>query len=323
MSENLNKSCSISIFDRNKTLGCSKRDVILNVLWNYDNNGIVVFLLHHPNGQSPVYTHRNYMLTDENSSFFDFFEDFFLNRFSFFISSRMVQAFLLTLHDYERQFFDKTGITFADYYGIIIDSAVHTVNDITAIADGSQKERNLTEIPGYGIVHEAVDASAVKSVMVAESKFMTDMRRGFISEFKKNYYVIKDDDYHFICIEHGINDKPTMLMETGLKVPMILYSKKFIPVYFDMMLEPFIKPCGGIDGCLMMDMDKVLVDAVELKNGTNLFDIDHITNDDGELTVEYGINGFGEDNEYFGDIAYTYRFQENELYRDGFAASIG
>lgn len=297
--------------------GGIENDVIINVSQNSNNSDTLSFItLNRRQYTAPPFSSVNYDL-NLCTGLFDFFEDVFSNRYSFMYSSLTVEAWLTALHDAEKTFLEKHGLTFMDYYGTVDESVKEYVEHKSEIRAKYPKESPI--YGEYGIIYEAMDATYKKCDIISNDGYLAEISPILMNTFKNTLGSMLVEHFAGICVATPPNGEPRILMERSIGLPMVLRSKCFMPILFDMLIEPLI--CK--DGISLFDLADTEFDVWSVNSETSISEVMGLCDESGILTIPYKEKGFSDFPHLFGNFEYKYLYRENELYKEGFAASIG
>lgn len=263
-----------------KFMHSSGEDVVLDVEMCEDST--LRFDTLSRSGDNLTYASRCYALT--KNGLFDLFDDFCNGRIRFFSSGKNVQAFLIALYLTEVSFFKKHGMDFVDYYGLIHDEVVDTVNKISNTCDDAMSSK-ISD--GYGISNESKMSYDTKQHLLDGDGYLSESVNTIMTNFEKMKDNIAHNQFCRICIGYG-NGTYKMMMDDTVGLPIIFHDKLFMAMFLYNMTELFT-----FGGFMPMNSKNVIhVDSWKIDSNTPIGEIVSICNCDGNLKDAYSRENF-------------------------------
>lgn len=261
-------------------------DVVLDVSFDgkfESENLFLTFNVLSKNDEDITYATRNYNISKING-LFDIFDDFCHGRIRFFSSGMNVQNFLLSLYESEEIFFKKHGFDFIDYYGVINNETVETVNSDSYTENDVMKSKVSD---GYGISTESYKSHLIRQKLLSEDGYLMESVNILVDSFYKNKTI--DDDFCAICID-TTGKSAKMMIDDTIGLPIVFHNKRFMHIFLYNLAEPFA--FGGF--IPMNSSNTISVDSWKIRPSTTIGEIVSICENNGILKFEYDKSHFGE-----------------------------
>lgn len=237
---------------------------------------------------------------------FDFFDDYYSKRFSFFSSNKRIQALCIALWEIEEKFYKETGFNFKEYTEAVIRTAVEkaTTNELSIFSG------KLTD--GYTVGLEASKIYKEKQSAIGASGNIEKIGKLLKKCFDK--CLKKINDKKFCCI--GINNTPKLppsfIMDPIVGLPLIIFDVNYI----SSVLKNCFKSCFENDVFKIVGIDTINIDLWGVGDDLDIKTLMNIVGEDGEFKGEYEKDAIEELDMFLGKYK-TIHLNKNLYNNDG------